>query len=89
MSKQMNERELNRKLTNAEYYQRVKADQKQLVPCACGATHQKRYTAVHKKTKKHTFGLLRKYFNALKEEEHILLKPISIVTRLVRYKKTI
>lgn len=84
MSKQMNERELNRKLTNAEYYQRVKADQKQPITCACGATHQKRYTSIHIKKKSHNIGLLRKYFNALKDEEHILLSPPSVAKQLAQ-----
>lgn len=76
MTSQMNVRQLERKLTNSEYYQSIKPRLQSKVTCACGATHQKRYTSTHLEKNSHKRGMLRKYFNALKEEEHIILsKP--------------
>lgn len=60
------------------YYQQHKARLSEKHQCSCGGKYATSVRSKHFKSKKHVAYLstMRKYFNALKEEEHVLLsKP--------------
>jgi site-specific recombinase XerD len=69
-----------------EYYQRNKERLSEKHSCSCGGRYSTSVRSKHFKSKKHASYLstMRKYFNALKEEEHILLSPPSVAKQLAQ-----
>lgn len=74
-----------------EYYHRNKEQLRETHQCGCGSKYSTSSRTTHFKTKKHVSYLstMRKYFNALKEEEHILLSPPSVAKQLAQAHKVI
>lgn len=76
-----------------DYYQRNKARLNEKHQCSCGGRYSTSFRSKHFKSKKHTAYLstMRKYFNALKEEEHIVLSKPNLreQTELERFNKVL